>query len=271
FLEKVSQLNSEIKHTQFADFNGHGWVYRDVFKQDRKGNLLDVNGNVIDEVNSEKLQRAVKETTDNHSTKEATKEATKEGATEASREGVPVHLKDIHLEKGMHCVDCHFRQDNHGNGKLYGEARNAIEIDCVDCHGTINRRADPTSKEAVTSAAAGGNKMLDYRDVFPLDNQNRSLKFSQDRFFKKDGKLYQRWAVEQGKVWEVVQVMDSITPGNPHYNEKARLAKTILKNGKTWGAAPGDENKLAHANSRMTCYACHTSWTPSCFGCHLRQ
>ena len=21
----------------------------------------------------------------------------------------------------------------------------------------------------------------------------------------------------------------------------------------------------------MTCYACHTSWTPSCFGCHLKQ
>ena len=32
-----------------------------------------------------------------------------------------VHLKDIHLEKGMHCIDCHFEQDSHGNGKLYGE------------------------------------------------------------------------------------------------------------------------------------------------------
>ena len=36
-----------------------------------------------------------------------------------------VHLKDIHLEKGMHCVDCHFEQDSHGNGKLYGETRDA--------------------------------------------------------------------------------------------------------------------------------------------------
>ena len=70
-----------------------------------------------------------------------------------------MHLKDIHLEKGMHCVDCHFEQDNHGNGKLYGETRAAVEIDCVDCHGTIDakratlmtsrpgraRRAAPTS------------------------------------------------------------------------------------------------------------------------------
>ena len=59
------------------------------------------------------------------------------------RFGKAVHLKDIHLEKGMQCVDCHFGQDNHGNGKLYGETRNAIEIDCVDCHGTIDKRADP--------------------------------------------------------------------------------------------------------------------------------
>ena len=52
-----------------------------------------------------------------------------------------VHLKDIHIEKGMHCIDCHFSQDNHGNGKLYGETRNAVEIDCRDCHGTIDAKA----------------------------------------------------------------------------------------------------------------------------------
>ena len=52
-----------------------------------------------------------------------------------------VHLADIHLEKGMQCIDCHYTQDVHGNGKLYGETRNAIEIGCVDCHGTIYSRA----------------------------------------------------------------------------------------------------------------------------------
>ena len=52
-----------------------------------------------------------------------------------------VHLKDIHLEKGMHCSDCHFKQDVHGNGKVYGETRAAIEITCVDCHGSINAKA----------------------------------------------------------------------------------------------------------------------------------
>ncbi len=30
-----------------------------------------------------------------------------------------VLLQDIHLERGMHCIDCHFLQDNHGDGTLY--------------------------------------------------------------------------------------------------------------------------------------------------------
>src|SRR2546430_16882637 len=57
------------------------------------------------------------------------------------REGVPVHLMDIPLEKGMHCVDCHCVQDAHGDGKLYQEVRAAIEIQCIDCHGTITKYA----------------------------------------------------------------------------------------------------------------------------------
>ncbi len=248
FLENLDKLNSSPmrKNTQFADFAGHGWIFRYVFKRDRKGNLLDAQDNIIDQskVTPEMLQRATRESTDNP----------------ADRQGLPVHLKDIHLEKGMHCVDCHFKQDNHGNGKLYGEVRNAIEIDCVDCHGSVFERADPTSAKARTSAAAGGNRLLDYR----------MTPFNQDRFYKKNGQLYQRSAVEQGKEWEVRQIKDSIDPANSHYNEKAALAKTIHKDGKTWGPPrPGDA--LAHSNQNMTCFSCHLSWTPSCFGCHLKM
>jgi len=77
--------------------------------------------------------------------------------------------------------------------------------------------------------------------------------------------------LEQNKSWELVQVVDTITPGNEHYSEKSRLAKTIQADGQTWGTVPTDANKLAHPNSRMTCFACHTSWSPNCFGCHLQM
>jgi hypothetical protein len=74
----------------------------------------------------------------------------------------------------------------------------------------------------------------------------------------------------------VVQVLDTITPGSSHYSEQSRLAKTMRKDGVAWGDAPAGgastgESELAHPNNEMTCYACHTSWLPSCFGCHLKM
>jgi hypothetical protein len=221
FLQKIGspEFNAQLKHTQFADFHGHGWVFRAVYKRDRTGQLLDAEDQPVDDIRKS------------------------------------VHLQDIHLEKGMHCSDCHFGQDAHGNGKIYGETRNAVEIDCIDCHGTITQKANLRTSAA--AAPLGGNDLSILRT--PL---------GQRRFYWQNGKLYQRSMLAANRQWEVVQTIDTITPGNAHYSEASRLAKTILKDGKTWGAADA-EDKLAHANSRMTCYACHSSWTTSCFGCHL--
>ena len=77
------------------------------------------------------------------------------------RAGAPVHLMDIHMEKGMHCIDCHFIQDVHGNTKLQGEVRAGIEIQCIDCHGSTTRRADlrTTGPAAYTSSPQGGRDL----------------------------------------------------------------------------------------------------------------
>ena len=227
FLKKLGtpEFNKTLQHTKFADFHSHGWIFRAVFSRDRKGNLIDKSGHIISPGDPEKFSKAV-------------------------------HLKDIHLEKGMHCVDCHFEQDVHGNGKLYGETRNAIEITCSDCHGSIQSY----SQLVTTGPAApqGGTQMSRMRTPW-----------RQSRFYWKEGRLYQRSSVEPNQEWEVVQVKDTITPGNVHYSEKSRLAKTLLKDGATWGRVPSELSSLAHSDSRMTCYSCHTSWTTSCFGCHL--
>jgi hypothetical protein len=224
FLRNVVRLNQDNKQTQFADFNGHGWIYRAVYKHDRKGNWLDKDDNKVDFKDPKKFEKTV-------------------------------HLADIHLDKGMHCVDCHFEQDSHGDGHLYGEARAAVEVDCVDCHGSIRARA--SLKTSNTAAPKGGHDLSLLRTPFGTR-----------RFEYVAGKLIQRSMVEENVEWPVSQVLDSITPGSSNYNEKARLAKTMQKDGATWGtpAAPG---MLAHTDERMSCYACHTSWMTSCFGCHL--
>jgi hypothetical protein len=231
FLENVGspEFLSTLKSTQFADFHGHGWNYRAVYKRNREGELLDKNGDSISPDDPDKFKKAV-------------------------------HLADIHLQKGMHCVDCHFQQDSHGNGRLYGETRNAVEVDCVDCHGSIQART--TLRTSGPAKPQGGTDLRLLRT--PWGDQ---------RFYWKDGRLFQRSMLDQDQQWEVIQVLDSITPGNPNYDEKARFAKTVRVDGKSWGSTTDDDtaNPLAHRNQRMTCYSCHSAWIPTCFGCHLEM
>ena len=227
FLRNVVDLNPYLKHSQFADFHGHGWVFRAVFKKDRRGNMLDYLGNVLVDVATEQLMAAVEPPT------------AEERKVGKEREGVPVHYMDIHLEKGMHCVDCHFQQDVHGDTHLYGEIRAACEIQCIDCHGTSTELAT-----LVTSgpASAGGGDLSQKRTPFG------------DRLFEwLGGRLIQHSMVEEGLSWEVVQTRNTITPGHEHYNEKSALSKTVRfgTDGEfEWGDIPnGDEQNCAHANN----------------------
>lgn len=226
FLKNVSTLNSKLKDTQFADYHGHGWNFRAVFKRNRKGALLDAQGNVVADDDPKKFDKAV-------------------------------HLSSIHLDVGMHCVDCHFAQDMHGNGHIYGEVAAAVEVDCADCHGTATKY--PTLRTSGPAAPPGGS------DLTQLRTQD-----GRKRFEWRDGKLYQRAALDPTKEWEMSLVKDNMNPAHPEYNAKAARAKLMGagaegQDGK-WG--PGVK-ELAHDNDKMTCFTCHLSWTTSCAGCHL--
>ncbi|HTC67065.1 MAG TPA: hypothetical protein VK685_08020, partial [Candidatus Acidoferrum sp.] len=241
FLEQLgsAEFNSTLKTTQFADFHGHGWVFRAVFNHDRKGNWLDKDGHPIAFEDPERFSKAV-------------------------------HLADIHLQKGMQCNDCHFAQDNHGNGKIYGEPRAAVEIDCIDCHGTIRQKAT-----LVTSGPAAPETFSTVNGV-RVPERGRHLDslrtpWGLRRFEWRGEMLIQRSMSDEHREWEIVQTADTITSGNVHFNEKSLRAKLINKDGFVDSAMPQDDTHLAHGNSSMTCYACHTSWTPTCFGCHLQM
>ncbi|MBM2841098.1 MAG: hypothetical protein HW412_1626, partial [Bacteroidetes bacterium] len=245
FLADVSGLNPQLQRTQFSDYHGHGWVFRAVFKKDRKGNLLDKEGKVIPWSATDKFDGVVP----TYRT-EMKKEATKGGQR-------AVHLKDIHLEKGMQCVDCHFKQDTHGNGKLYGEFHNAIEIQCVDCHGTLTDRA--TLRTSGVAAPAGGSELTELYTPF-----------KEKRFRKRAGKVFQRSSLIDSLEWDVLQTVDSHDPKAKSYNAKAEAAHLMMRDGTKW--KPGmDREMLAHSYKKMECQACHTSWITNCFGCHLPQ
>jgi hypothetical protein len=252
FLANLTDLNAKARHTQFADFHGHGWAFRAVFRQDRHGRFLDCNSNVIEHVGNEELQAAMRF---QNLPPDARRPAP----------GLPVHYMDIHLQKGMHCVDCHFIQDDHGNGRLQDEVRAGCEIQCIDCHGTVTERAAlrTSGPASYTSSPAGGRVL----EALRTPSGKR-------RFERRGDKIYQNAMVEDGLSWEIPQTIDTITPGNEHYNAKSALAKTVrFENDKmVWGDLPKDAKcKCAHANENMNCIACHSSWNASCFGCHLPQ
>ena len=264
FLQQTGtpDFNSKLQNTQFGDLHGHGWMFRKVFKRDRKGNLLDAKDNLVSPTDPEKFKKAV-------------------------------HLADIHLEKGMHCVDCHFRQDSHGDGNLYNEPRAAIEISCEDCHGTIREKgklftSGPAAAQATGTVAErrrSQNQPLRGQDLTRIRVRDESgtriplfQRVTRDRVRKdengvdvplKTGDVVQNSMVVPGKWWRVPQTMDTITPGARDYNEQSRYAKTIRKDNATWGDVPASDDQLAHRDSNMTCFACHSSWVTSCFGCHL--
>nr|WP_091532440.1 hypothetical protein [Fontimonas thermophila] len=226
FLRRVWDMNDQMQHTQFADYHGHGWNFRAVYKRDRKGNLLDAAGNPVADDDPHRFSKAQQ-------------------------------LYSIHVEKGMHCVDCHFAQDAHGNGHIVGEVAQAVEIECQDCHGTADRL--PTLRTSGPAAPPGGT------DLSKLRVQDGRLRFEWI-----NGRLFQRSGLTPGLEWEVSLVKESVDPKSPHYNPKAARAKLMARDTEHFkfglDVKPQDR---AHRDDEMMCITCHSSWTTSCFGCHL--
>ena len=226
FLEQVSEMNPDLDDTQFADYHGHGWNFRGVFKRDREGNLLDKQGTKVADDDPEKWEKTV-------------------------------HMSSIHLDVGMHCSDCHFDQDSHGNGHIIGEVMAGVEIECKDCHGTVDEYPD-----LLTSGV-----------MAPPEGHDLALKRNPDgqkRFEWVGDKLIQRSLVNPGMEWELSLLKDTVNPLHPSYNEKSARAKLMSRNTASleWGTEVAQDER-AHGDDEMLCYTCHTSWTTSCGGCHL--
>jgi hypothetical protein len=55
----------------------------------------------------------------------------------AQAAGQPI---DLHLEKGMKCLDCHTAREIHGDGKIYNSYRDegALDVTCEKCHPKVS-------------------------------------------------------------------------------------------------------------------------------------
>jgi len=133
FLHQVSENNENLTATQFADYHGHGWNFRAVFKRDREGTLLTADNQPIDDNDPKKFEKAV-------------------------------HMSSIHVDLGLQCVDCHFEQDAHSNGHIVGEVMAGVEIQCQDCHGTPDAYPNLSTSGPMASTKGKQLSLLRNRD-----------------------------------------------------------------------------------------------------------
>lgn len=140
---------------------------------------------------------------------------------------------DVHFEAGMHCIDCHTEADVHGDGRIYSDSTNAVEITCESCHGD--------SKAVAT---------LRTRSRTPDDPGRllNNVEIDDDGVYWLTGKVDKTLRL---KVPQVKPSVDAAAEGSLIHQLMGR-----------------DINGFSHMD-RLACDTCHSAWTPTCFGCHI--
>jgi hypothetical protein len=135
-----------------------------------------------------------------------------------------------HTSAKLDCIDCHTEAGVMGDGKHHAHMEDAVDISCKDCH-------DPQFKPSNQFGLAGILTALN-GDI-PYSNEIAVTK-------KKNSPIYNLQKEE-----------NQITFYRKSDGEKFDLSKM---------SDASYHNSKNH--ERLDCTACHSSWIPSCYGCH---
>lgn len=154
-------------------------------------------------------------------------------------------VKDIHRERGMHCIDCHGASEIKGPSAAAAGHSN-VEIRCQDCHGT---QADPPKEFLLIESDPGSGKLLASNERNP--NLGKKIKIGDSVLVTSGGtplmntkRLKDEW------------VLYSKVTGKKH-------TIPVLKK---------VDAPLAHQVERhlktMECHTCHARWVAGEWGLH---
>ncbi len=176
-----------------------------------------------------------------------------------------IHLQpDVHLTKGMVCQDCHTSGDMHSLGDLAGAIQGAVEIECQDCHGT------PTQYPWELPIGYGDEIV----GTAPKKGVPRGVSDSVECY------LYKGWVAPKNDGY----LISSRGNAMPHIVKKGNDVILYSASGKDIKYSPlrklAEEDKLSLKGKvamtqvkshidKMECYACHATWAPQCYGCHI--
>ncbi|TKB54980.1 multiheme c-type cytochrome [Ferrimonas aestuarii] len=139
---------------------------------------------------------------------------------------------DLHYDAGLTCVDCHTKNEMHGDGYLYEKKEYALEIRCETCHGTTESPATLATihGDPMDHLERQGDKV-----IINLKGQDRAL--------------------------EVPQLM----PAEEKNGQLQSLPLALSPEGKV---AMVD---IPVHMEKLECHTCHSAWAPQCYGCHAKQ
>ena len=171
---------------------------------------------------------------------------------------------DLHSDAGFLCQDCHTTLDVHSSGRLCGAITGAVEIECTDCHGTP--KAYPwdlplgTMDEYAESPKQGAPRGT--TDTLPFFMEKGDYPPVGDGYLLSARGNPLGNVVRQGdaiRVHLVSGVVKELLPlklmaDTNRLSVEARVAMCQVE---------------SHME-RMECYACHATWAPQCYGCHIK-
>ncbi len=151
-------------------------------------------------------------------------------------EGNRVFIKkqeDVHHQLGMECIDCHHSYEVMGDGNHYTHQEEQQDVQCSDCH--IN----------------GSPKTITAKN---LDNESAIIA-----------------ALRFGNISEKKFLVTE--------KHKHALINTFIENDSVYFLTKNSGKKMTikppakicirnNAHSDLACSSCHTSWAPTCIGCH---
>ncbi len=138
---------------------------------------------------------------------------------------------DIHFRAGMVCIDCHTAEEVMGDGKRHAHLEDQIQVRCRDCHQASFKKPDSAD---ISWKVIAVNTMLSVPDDSLLAVTS-------------GGSFLNNVRRENGRV-----VLIKKTDG------ERRVIKQMEKN----------KNCTLSGHERLSCQACHTAYTPQCYGCH---
>jgi hypothetical protein len=141
--------------------------------------------------------------------------------------------EDVHHKLGLDCIDCHNSYELMGDGNFYAHQENQVMIKCEDCHHpgepNIVGQKNLDQESAIIASLRYGS--ITDRAFLATNNDSRPLI---NTFVKNDTAFM--LTKNSGEIFAMTRPAEICTNGKGH-----------------------DE---------LSCSSCHTSWAPSCIGCH---